>query len=82
MTRKENYITNILCKKFHISEATAKVIFEESDKLIKTGDTKKYNSFIGMYSLHFQKVIEQVTSFMEDDTDNYLNLDMSEKIDI
>ena len=81
MTRKESYIKNVLCKQFRLSEATAKTIYEETDKVLHGGDQKKYESFKGMYSPHFQTVISAATAMMSQDTTNYLGLDMNEEID-
>lgn len=86
MTRKEHYIKDVLCKDFRLSEATAKIVYSESDALIGGGPTNAYESFKGMYSPHFQTVITAATERMRNDRENkdslyYRGNDMNEDID-
>ena len=79
MTKKENFIS-MMAKKFRLSDATSKAIYEASDKLFKDKDTLKYNSFKNCYSEHFQKVIEEATLFMQESPEYSVDGHMDEEL--
>lgn len=79
MTKKENFIS-VLAKKFWMSEATAKVVFEATDKYLKDNNETKYNSFRNCYSENFQKTIEKAKVFMQESTDYSPDTNMDEEI--